>query len=102
MAVYGDTLAAVILPADAQGEWRWKDASASVGNAGERTYTAIFKHSDEGYSELEVEVTVAVAKKELTLTPGNNTFIYDGDAKSVAWGCDLTYDYVKINGDYRT
>ena len=26
----------------------------------------------------------------------------DGDADSVAWGCDLTYDYVKINGDYRT
>ncbi len=26
----------------------------------------------------------------------------DGDAKSKAWGCDLTYDYVKINGDYRT
>lgn len=26
----------------------------------------------------------------------------DGDADAVAWGCDLTYDYVKINGDYRT
>ena len=26
----------------------------------------------------------------------------DGEAKAVAWGCDLTYDYVKINGDYRT
>ncbi|MBR6719841.1 MAG: bifunctional ornithine acetyltransferase/N-acetylglutamate synthase [Clostridia bacterium] len=26
----------------------------------------------------------------------------DGEADSVAWGCDLTYDYVKINGDYRT
>ena len=26
----------------------------------------------------------------------------DGDHDSVAWGCDLTYDYVKINGDYRT
>ena len=25
-----------------------------------------------------------------------------GDAGSTAWGCDLTYDYVKINGDYRT
>ncbi len=25
-----------------------------------------------------------------------------GDAQAVAWGCDLTYDYVKINGDYRT
>lgn len=26
----------------------------------------------------------------------------DGDASASAWGCDLTYDYVKINGDYRT
>jgi len=26
----------------------------------------------------------------------------DGDYSSSAWGCDLTYDYVKINGDYRT
>ncbi len=26
----------------------------------------------------------------------------DGTAEAVAWGCDLTYDYVKINGDYRT
>ena len=25
-----------------------------------------------------------------------------GDAQAVAWGCDLTYDYVRINGDYRT
>ena len=26
----------------------------------------------------------------------------DGEYSSKAWGCDLTYDYVKINGDYRT
>ena len=26
----------------------------------------------------------------------------DGKASAEAWGCDLTYDYVKINGDYRT
>lgn len=26
----------------------------------------------------------------------------DGSGQAVAWGCDLTYDYVKINGDYRT
>ena len=26
----------------------------------------------------------------------------DGNACGTAWGCDLTYDYVKINGDYRT
>ena len=26
----------------------------------------------------------------------------DGKAEGQAWGCDLTYDYVKINGDYRS
>ena len=26
----------------------------------------------------------------------------DGVAEATAWGCDLTYEYVKINGDYRT
>ncbi len=26
----------------------------------------------------------------------------DGPASATAWGCDLTYDYVKINGDYRS
>ena len=26
----------------------------------------------------------------------------NGEANACAWGCDLTYDYVKINGDYRT
>ncbi|MGN1403101.1 MAG: bifunctional glutamate N-acetyltransferase/amino-acid acetyltransferase ArgJ [Ruminococcus sp.] len=28
--------------------------------------------------------------------------IGDGAASATAWGCDLTYDYVKINGDYRS
>lgn len=28
--------------------------------------------------------------------------IGDGEYSATAWGCDLTYDYVKINGDYRT
>ena len=26
----------------------------------------------------------------------------DGSKEATAWGCDLTYDYVRINGDYRT
>ena len=26
----------------------------------------------------------------------------DGSWGATAWGCDLTYEYVKINGDYRT
>lgn len=28
--------------------------------------------------------------------------VNEGNAEVSAWGCDLTYDYVKINGDYRT
>ena len=31
-----------------------------------------------------------------------NVTLEDGKACGTAWGCDLTYDYVKINGDYRT
>ena len=31
-----------------------------------------------------------------------NVSVGDGEYSSKAWGCDLTYDYVKINGDYRT
>ena len=28
--------------------------------------------------------------------------LHEGDAVCSCWGCDLTYDYVKINGDYRS
>lgn len=31
-----------------------------------------------------------------------NIELNDGNGSATAWGCDLTYDYVKINGDYRT
>ena len=28
--------------------------------------------------------------------------LYQGDSEATAWGCDLTYDYVKINAEYTT
>lgn len=28
--------------------------------------------------------------------------LHEGDQSATCWGCDLTYDYVRINGDYRT
>lgn len=31
-----------------------------------------------------------------------NAWLQDGQEEATAWGCDLTYDYVKINGDYRS
>ena len=37
-------------------------------------------------------------EKEITISVNLN----DGECSSTAWGCDLTYEYVKINGDYRT
>lgn len=37
-------------------------------------------------------------ESEITLDINMN----QGDFDATAWGCDLTYDYVKINGDYRT
>ena len=37
-------------------------------------------------------------EKEIEILVGLNS----GEAEATAWGCDLTYDYVKINGDYRT
>ena len=42
--------------------------------------------------------------KEILLCNEINLLISlgDGEYSAEAWGCDLTYDYVKINGDYRT
>ncbi len=42
--------------------------------------------------------------KEILLEPEIDILVElnDGEAAATAWGCDLTYDYVKINGDYRT
>ena len=50
-----------------------------------------------------VEFSEELAKKILLEKEiGISVSLNDGDENAVAWGCDLTYDYVKINGDYRT
>ena len=58
----------------------WIKAGRFRGEAA-LTFTKSFK------LEKEIEILVKVG---------------DGAYSSTAWGCDLTYDYVKINGDYRT
>jgi glutamate N-acetyltransferase/amino-acid N-acetyltransferase len=50
-----------------------------------------------------IEFSEEIAKeillqKEIEIIVG----LGDGPFSATAWGCDLTYDYVKINGDYRT
>ena len=44
-----------------------------------------------------------LAKKVLTANEVTIQIdVHEGEHVATAWGCDLTYDYVKINGDYRT
>ncbi len=54
--------------------------------------------SGAGISFSEEEAKKVLLCKEIEILVCLN----DGDFDSTAWGCDLTYDYVKINGDYRT
>jgi glutamate N-acetyltransferase/amino-acid N-acetyltransferase len=46
----------------------------------------------------EAEANAALASEEVGITAR----LGEGDASATAWGCDLTYDYVRINGSYRT
>lgn len=46
----------------------------------------------------EEEATKILSEPEVTVLID----MKDGEAEAAAWGCDLTYDYVKINADYRS
>ncbi len=46
----------------------------------------------------EEEAAKLLAEDEIVI----DICLHQGEAQAVAWGCDLTYDYVKINGDYRS
>ncbi|MBO4989021.1 MAG: bifunctional glutamate N-acetyltransferase/amino-acid acetyltransferase ArgJ [Clostridia bacterium] len=46
----------------------------------------------------EEEATKVLKQDEVVIAVN----LHDGAHKATAWGCDLTYEYVKINGDYRT
>ena len=46
----------------------------------------------------EETATAILSKNEITIVLNLNS----GTEEAKAWGCDLTYDYVKINGSYRS
>ena len=46
----------------------------------------------------EEEATKVLSEKEVTVIAD----MKQGEAQATAWGCDLTFDYVKINADYRS
>lgn len=48
------------------------------------------------FSEDKAKEILLESEIKVLISVGN------GSGSAIAWGCDLTYDYVKINGDYRT
>ena len=48
------------------------------------------------FSEVTAKRVLSEDEVEIKISLG------EGEGRAVAWGCDLTYDYVKINGDYRS
>lgn len=46
----------------------------------------------------EDEAHELLKNKEITI----NVYMSDGESTASAWGCDLSYEYVRINGEYRT
>ena len=90
---------------------RGKEALASIG------------YSEANYDVNKIEVSLASTQGQICVCQNGRGYpfseekaleilsedeieifinLYDGDFQATAWGCDLTYDYVKINGDYRT
>ena len=68
----------------------------------------LFFESKEGRLQVFDKGTPIVFDEELAvkILEASEVTIYvdmhEGEAQATAWGCDLTYDYVKINADYRS
>lgn len=80
-------------------------------------------YSGAQFDPYKVDITISSEKGEVKLVENGKAAVFDeeiateilspevvtaiadiksGDAEATAWGCDLTYDYVKINADYRS
>ena len=64
---------------------------SAAGSVQVCSHAAHCAFSEERASEILAEDTITILVE-----------MHQGSGTASAWGCDLTYDYVKINGDYRT
>jgi glutamate N-acetyltransferase/amino-acid N-acetyltransferase len=89
----------------------WGRILCAMGYSGELFKpegTNVFFKSGAGEIEVfhkGVPLNFDESKAKIVLTEGEvgiTVELEDGKGIGTAWGCDLTYDYVKINGDYRT
>ena len=110
-ATYGDTLAKVELPTG----WAWNDAeTTSVGNAGTRTFKALYNPDSNNYNTVEADITVEVAKALLDIYTDNlinpefaEGLIYNGTAQALvtnSGSIDGGYIVFSLNpdGEYTT
>lgn len=69
----------------------------SISYAGKSGSLVVYQDG-AGTDYSEEEATKILSEKEVSIIADMKM----GDASATAWGCDLTYDYVKINADYRS
>ena len=62
-----------------------------------RGYLEVCEHG-AGVSFSEEKAKLVLGAQEVTIL----VELGEGSAEATAWGCDLSYEYVRINGDYRT
>lgn len=85
----------------------WGRILAAIGYAGADVSVDNIDIWIEGIPVMQASSPVAFDPKETSNTMAGELLtltidLHDGDAESQAWGCDLSYDYVKINALYRT
>lgn len=89
----------------------WGRVLCAMGYSGidfDTTKVDIVYRSEKGTIDLMTQGTPIVFDEDKAKEILKEKEIYvdikiaEGGAKATAWGCDLSYDYVKINGDYRS
>lgn len=69
----------------------------SITYASERGLIAVIQ--DGIPIQFDEDLAKAILQEKVILV---SAIVGDGEGEATAWGCDLSYDYVRINGDYRS
>ena len=83
-ANYGAILSDIVLPSATNGVWTWMKPRDSVGDAGTKSFKALFTPTDsDNYITLLVNIPVTVNKKKVTKPTGDDrTFIFNGQEQT--------------------
>lgn len=96
-ANYGAILSDIVLPSATNGVWTWMKPGDSVGDAGTKSFKALFTPTDsDNYITLLVNIPVTVNKKKVTKPTGDDrTFIFNGQEQTyvISESNDYTITY---------